>query len=141
MIAAGSEHGNLHPEHFCERHGLLVIIALGETLIVAAGGGILYAVAMEEAVAHASDPLHLSARTALAAAILLFVGGVAFAMLRTGQRAPVPRLIIVLYTAITIVFVSAVAGSWTPGIALVGIAVITMQEERSPPRPARRSLP
>ena len=29
---------NLHPEHFGERHGLFVIIALGETLIVAAGG-------------------------------------------------------------------------------------------------------
>jgi low temperature requirement protein LtrA len=27
---------NLHPEHFVERHGLIVIIALGETLIVAA---------------------------------------------------------------------------------------------------------
>ena len=29
---------NLHPEHFVERHGLFVIIALGETLIVAASG-------------------------------------------------------------------------------------------------------
>jgi len=29
---------NLHPEHFSERHGLFVIIALGETLIIAASG-------------------------------------------------------------------------------------------------------
>ena len=29
---------NVHPEHFVERHGLIVIIALGETLIVAASG-------------------------------------------------------------------------------------------------------
>lgn len=29
---------NLHPSHFAERHGLIVIIALGETLIVAAAG-------------------------------------------------------------------------------------------------------
>lgn len=29
---------DLHPEHFAERHGLFVIIALGESLIVAAGG-------------------------------------------------------------------------------------------------------
>ena len=38
--AAGgqSEHWNIHPEHFTERHGLFVIIALGETLVVAAGG-------------------------------------------------------------------------------------------------------
>jgi low temperature requirement protein LtrA len=28
---------HVHPEHFAERHGLFVIIALGETLIVAAG--------------------------------------------------------------------------------------------------------
>ena len=38
--AAGgqSEDWNIHPEHFAERHGLFVIIALGETLIIAAGG-------------------------------------------------------------------------------------------------------
>jgi low temperature requirement protein LtrA len=36
----GGRHGgwNLHPDHFVERHGLIVIIALGETLIVAAAG-------------------------------------------------------------------------------------------------------
>ncbi|HSL68824.1 MAG TPA: low temperature requirement protein A, partial [Longimicrobiales bacterium] len=42
LIAAGIggqlEGWNLHPEHFAERHGLIVIIALGETLIVAAAG-------------------------------------------------------------------------------------------------------
>jgi low temperature requirement protein LtrA len=42
VIAAaigGREEGwNLHPEHFSERHGLFVIIALGETLIITAGG-------------------------------------------------------------------------------------------------------
>lgn len=38
-IVGGQVDGwNLHPEHFGERHGLFVIIALGETLIVAAGG-------------------------------------------------------------------------------------------------------
>ena len=36
--AAGQSEGwNIHPEHFGERYGLFVIIALGETLIVAAG--------------------------------------------------------------------------------------------------------
>ncbi len=35
-IGAGSDGWNLHPRHFAERHGLFVIIALGETLIVAA---------------------------------------------------------------------------------------------------------
>jgi low temperature requirement protein LtrA len=42
LIAAavgGQREGwNLHPDHFVERHGLIVIIALGETLIVAAAG-------------------------------------------------------------------------------------------------------
>jgi low temperature requirement protein LtrA len=42
VIAAsvgGREQGwNLHPSHFVERHGLIVIIALGESLIVAAAG-------------------------------------------------------------------------------------------------------
>jgi low temperature requirement protein LtrA len=38
VFGAESEGWNLHPEHFGERHGLFVIIALGETLIVAAAG-------------------------------------------------------------------------------------------------------
>lgn len=37
-IGGKAEGWNLHPEHFGERHGLFVIIALGETLIVAAAG-------------------------------------------------------------------------------------------------------
>jgi low temperature requirement protein LtrA len=42
LMAAGIggqlEGWNLHPDHFAERHGLIVIIALGEALIVAAAG-------------------------------------------------------------------------------------------------------
>lgn len=42
LVAAATggqaEGWNIHPEHFAERHGLFVIIALGETLIVAASG-------------------------------------------------------------------------------------------------------
>jgi low temperature requirement protein LtrA len=42
LVAAGIggqlEGWNLHPEHFVERHGLIVIITLGEALIVAAAG-------------------------------------------------------------------------------------------------------
>jgi low temperature requirement protein LtrA len=37
-IAGRQEGWNLHPAHFAERHGLIVIIALGESLIVAASG-------------------------------------------------------------------------------------------------------
>jgi low temperature requirement protein LtrA len=35
-VGGNNESWNLHPKHFAERHGLFVIIALGETLIVAA---------------------------------------------------------------------------------------------------------
>lgn len=35
-IGGQAEDWNIHPEHFSERHGLFVIIVLGETLIVAA---------------------------------------------------------------------------------------------------------
>lgn len=38
LVGGETEGWNLHPEHFAERHGLFVIIALGETLIVAASG-------------------------------------------------------------------------------------------------------
>jgi low temperature requirement protein LtrA len=37
-VGGQAEGWNLHPDHFGERHGLFVIIALGETLIIAAGG-------------------------------------------------------------------------------------------------------
>lgn len=35
-VSGQAEEWNLHPTHFAERHGLFVIIALGETLIIAA---------------------------------------------------------------------------------------------------------
>ena len=38
LVAGDAEDWNLHPEHFAERHGLFVIIALGESLILAAAG-------------------------------------------------------------------------------------------------------
>ena len=61
-IVAATVAGNayrwfLHPEHFTERHGLFVIIALGESLIVAAAG-----------LTGAEWSLHLIAVGALAAA-------------------------------------------------------------------------
>ena len=37
-VAGRSDNWSLHIPHFCERHGLFVIVALGETLIVAASG-------------------------------------------------------------------------------------------------------
>jgi low temperature requirement protein LtrA len=37
-VGGADENWNLHPDHFAERHALFIIIALGETLIVAATG-------------------------------------------------------------------------------------------------------
>ena len=162
-IGGRLEGWNLHPQHFGERHGLIVIIALGETLIVAAAGltgepwtpalvavaflavatscaawwsyfsrahpsleralatvpearraalardtfslmhfpmlcGIIaYAVAIEEAVAQPGDPLAFAGRAALAAGILLFVGGIAVAVWRATSR--VLRARVAVYVA------------------------------------------
>lgn len=38
LVGGEAEGWNLHPDHFAERHGLFVIIALGESLIVAGAG-------------------------------------------------------------------------------------------------------
>ena len=37
-VSARAAEWDIHPEHFAERHGLFVIIALGETLIIAGSG-------------------------------------------------------------------------------------------------------
>ena len=199
MIGAESEDWNLHPDHFSERHGLFVIIALGETLIVAAGGvigvtwtpdlaavtllavavtcglwwtyfsrtkpaldhalesctgaqqsamardafslthfpmlcGVIaYAVATEEAIARPSEPLDLPVRLALAASLLLFVGGMALALMRARRGVLSLRLIITLVTAGAIVLISGVSPPWTLAIALAGILAVAVQEERGNP--------
>ncbi len=38
LVAGSADQWGIHAEHFTERHGLIVIIALGETLIVAGAG-------------------------------------------------------------------------------------------------------
>ena len=183
--------------HFGERHGLFVIIALGETLIVAAGGvtgapwtggliavavlavgitcslwwsyftrakpaldralatshgaeqstmardvfslihfpmlcGVIaYAVAIGEAVAHSGEPLPLVGRVALAAGLMLFVGGMAVAVWRATRRLLLPRLILTAATAITVVAVAGVTPLLTLAIALAGIVAIAALEQRA----------
>jgi low temperature requirement protein LtrA len=197
-VGGQSEGWNLHPDHFGERHGLFVIIALGETLIVAAGGvtgapwtgnligvavlavvitcglwwsyfprakpeldralessqgaeqagmardvfslvhfpmlcGVIaYAVAIEEAVVHPSAPLLLEGRIALAAGLLLFVGGMAVATWRATRRLLLPRLVLTAGTATLVVAVTGVAPLFTLAIAVVGIVVIVALEQLAP---------
>lgn len=196
LVGAQSEGWNLHPEHFGERHGLFVIIALGETLIVAAGGltgvpwtgalitvailvvaitcgfwwsyfaqtkveldhaleasrgaaqsmmardvfsllhfpmlcGVIaYAVAVEEAVVHPAEPLPFEGRIALAAGLVLFVGGMAVAMWRATRHLLWSRLILVMVTAIIVVGVAGVPPLLTLAIAFAGIIIIVVMEQR-----------
>ncbi len=203
LIAAGVagklEGWNLHPEHFCERHGLFVIIALGESLIAAAGGlvtarwtpalgavalvavasicalwwtyfarakpaldralescrgpvqstmardafslahfpmlcGVIaYAAAVEEAVAHPGAPLHLEWRAALAAAVVLFVGGTAGALRRAGRRPGWPRTTLTATSAILVVALASVTAPVSMGIALAGATAVAVIEQRTAP--------
>ncbi len=198
-IGGRSEGWNLHPEHFSERHGLFVIIALGETLIVAASGltgadltsdmllvavlvvalacsfwwvyfinakeklehamarlnggaqssmardiysffhfpmlcGVIaFALAVEEVVTHPTEPLALEGRLALAIGILLFVGGMVVAMWRATHGWMLPRLIISVVTAGLVLAVSDINPAITLAIALAGIVLIAVIEQRELP--------
>ena len=196
-LIAGNTRGGwgLHAEHVAERHGLIVIIALGESLIVAAGGligaertiellivgflavaitcglwwtyfpvakpelqhalasadeggqamlardayslghfpmlcGVIaYAIAIEESVAHPSDPLTTEARLALAMGLFFFVGGLAFALWRAHCRMKYGRLIVTVVTAAAVYLVVDVAAVVSLGIAFAGVVVVAVLEE------------
>ena len=194
-VGGQAEGWNLRPEHFAERHGLFVIIALGETLIVAASGvtdadwtpelmvvaalavtttcglwwsyfpqtkpalehalasrrgveqarlardvfsllhflmlcGVIaYAFAIEEAVAHPTEPLPFEVRLALALGLVLFVGGAAIAIRRATRRLMLPRVVLLTGTAVVIMTTTSI-GSWvTLAIAFVGVALIALSEQ------------
>ncbi len=196
-IGGQAEGWNLHPEHFSERHALFVIIALGETLIIAAGrvsgadwsnillavavlavaitcglwwtyfprakpvleqalnnatgieqsrmakdvfsmlhfpmlcGVIAYAFVVEEIVAHPGETLPIAGRLALAAGLLLFVGGMAIAIRRATGHLLLPRVILTIATSVIIVAVSGVNGQITLAIAFAGILAIAIIEQRA----------
>ncbi len=196
-IGGQMEGWNLHPEHFGERHGLFVIIALGETLIVAAGGmtqalwtdnliglavlvvaitcalwwsyftrakpaldhalssadgatrsrmardvyslvhfpmlcGVIaFAAAVEEAIAHPGVPLALAGRSALAATLILFVGGMALALWRATGRLPLSRVLLSVGTAIAIVTVAGYPAPVSLAIAFIGIVAVATREQNA----------
>ncbi|MEM7132862.1 MAG: low temperature requirement protein A [Chloroflexota bacterium] len=186
---------SMHPEHFTERHGLFVIIALGETLIVAGSGiigeawtGPLLAVAMlavgltcalwwsyfhqakpaldhalgaeeglaqgkmatvvfsflhfpmllgvisfayaiEEAIAHPSDPLSSTTLLAFALGLALFVGGMVLCQWRAKLGFRWPRTLAIGGTVATILLLVDVAPVVTLGIAFVGLVLIAFWEQ------------
>jgi len=198
--AAGKGNWALHPEHFAERHGLIVIIALGESLIVAASGlvgaersfdllaaGLLavsitcalwwsyfpvakpaleralsnasgakqatmardafsfahfpmlcgviaYAVAIEAAVAHPSDPLGTEARVALALGLLLFMGGLAVAYWRASCQIKTSRIVVSAVTALAVYLLADVTAVVSLGVAFAGVAIVAFFEERQAER-------
>ncbi|MEX2282770.1 MAG: low temperature requirement protein A [Gemmatimonadota bacterium] len=196
-IGAQQEGWDLHPEHFGERHGLIIIIALGETLIVAAAGlgsavwslqlvavavlavalscalwwtyftrikpqldhalesctgsvqssmardvfslvhfpmlcGVIaYAAAIENAVAHPTDPFSGSVRLVLAIGLALFVEGLALATWRASGRVLLPRIVLGALTALAVVGAGGVPPAVSLALGLVGVTAVAFWEHRS----------
>ncbi len=196
QISGRVEGWRVHPEHFAERHGLFVIIALGETLIVAAGqftgeawtgpivtvavlavaltcglwwtyfprakpvleealcssddlqrtqiardsyslihflmvlGIIAYAFVVEEGVAHPNEALPLEGRIALAAGLLLFVGGMAAAIWRATRQVLIIRLLVTLTAGTLIIFIPGLPVASSLTVAVLAILIIIVVEQR-----------
>jgi low temperature requirement protein LtrA len=182
---AGSGEWRLFPSHFAERHGLFVIIALGESLIAAGvaaaelprdaalaavvipavatacalwwtyfgwakdrleqamhqtgnrdrgwfardiyslghfpviGGVIGYAVAIEAAVEHPSEPLGTATAMALAVGVALFVGVVGLTLIRAGHGLSIVRAVVVVAMLASVPLLA----TWPATVALVIVAV------------------
>jgi low temperature requirement protein LtrA len=195
VVAGSAEGWDIRPDHFGERHGLFVIIALGESHIVAAAGlsgaertahtvavgvlavagtcglwwtyfgrakpaidravaehadaartilardvysilhfpvvfGIvLYAVAIEEAVAHPDVPLSVGSGIALAGGITLFLGGTAAALWRAGHRVLIPRLVILGIVLAGLWATNDTGATWSLVIAVCGVTAVAAVEQ------------
>ena len=93
-------------------------------------GVVAYALAIEEAIAHPSEPLALEVRAALAGGVALFVDGMAVAMWRATGRLLLARVFVTVGVAIAVLVVTRVAPSVTLGIVLVGTTTIATLEQR-----------
>lgn len=189
-VMAGSSEWIVRTGHFAERHGLILIIALGEVIVAigisvvssldegglsndarvglgAAGvlacllwwsyfdrvlpalehkgeetppsergryardvytwshapiiGGIITAAAaVEEALLHPSDALHIEFRYMLAAGLLMYLGGVAIAVYRAFHAVAFERLT----SMAAIVVLIAISGSWNAVVLLIVLDVV-----------------
>jgi low temperature requirement protein LtrA len=195
-LRAGSGEWRLFISHFSERHGLFVIIVLGESLIaaglgasgqeltpgvvgvviiavVATGGlwwsyfgwakdaievkfaavisgigrfardvysfghfpiiaGVIgFAVAIEETIANASDPLSAGVLMALVGGVTLFVGGTYLAMWRAGTERPVIRPIVIGVLIVVSPLLSSVAAWQALLVAAILVVALAIIEQRS----------
>jgi low temperature requirement protein LtrA len=195
-IGGQAEGWDLHAAHFSERHGLIVIIALGESLIVAALGlaegdwpptkvavsiitvgiagamwwsyfarskqeldhalesaqgtartmlardaysvihfpmllGVIaFAATVDHALAHAAEPLAVEWRGLLAASVLLFVGGMAVALMRGGRTVPLARRIIPLITAAAVFALADVPAVVSLALVLTALTLLAIAEAK-----------
>lgn len=204
-VAAGAAEGwDVRPDHFSERHGLFVIIALGESLIVAGAGltgaerttqtvavailavavtcglwwsyfvtakpllddairqrdqadrthlardvysilhfvvvfgVVLLAVAVEEAVAHPHEALPAGGSLALAGGVVLFVGGTAAALRRSGNALSGRRLVILGAVAAGVWLTHGVPVTWSLLVVALGLLLLGAAE-RATGKASRRA--
>jgi low temperature requirement protein LtrA len=204
-VAAGAAEGwDIRPDHFSERHGLFVIIALGESLIVAGAGltgaerttqtvavgilavgvtcglwwsyfvtakpllddairrrdqadrthlardvysilhyvvvfgVVLLAVAVEEAVAHPHEALPAGGSLALAGGVVLFVGGTAAALRRSGNALSGRRLVILGAVAAGVWLTHGVPVTWSLLVVALGLLLLGAAE-RATGKASRRA--
>jgi len=194
-VAAGAAEGwDVRPDHFSERHGLFVIIALGESLIVAGAGltgaerttqtvavailavavtcglwwsyfvtakpllddairrrdqadrthlardvysilhfvvvfgVVLLAVALQEAVAHPHEALPAGRSLALAGGVVLFVGGTAAALRRSGTALSGGRLVILGAVAAGVWLTHGAPVTWSLLVVALGLLLLGAAE-------------
>ena len=199
-VAAGAAEGwDVRPDHFSERHGLFVIIALGESLIVAGAGltgaerttqtvavailavvvtcglwwsyfvtakpllddairqrdqadrthlardvysilhfvvvfgVVLLAVAVEEAVAHPHKALPAGGSLALAGGVVLFVGGTAAALRRSGNALSRRRLVILGAVAAGVWLTHGAPVTWSLLVVALGLLLLGAAERATDP--------
>jgi low temperature requirement protein LtrA len=204
-VAAGAAEGwDVRPDHFSERHGLFVIIALGESLIVAGDGltgaerttqtvavailavavtcglwwsyfvtakpllddairrrdqadrthlardvysilhyvvvfgVVLLAVAVEEAVAHPHEALPAGGSLALAGGVVLFVGGTAAAVRRSGNALSGRRLVILGAVAAGVWLTHRAPVTWSLLVVALGLLLLGAAE-RATGKASRRA--
>jgi low temperature requirement protein LtrA len=143
-VAAGAAEGwDVRPDHFSERHGLFVIIALGESLIVA-GAGLTGAerttqtLAVEEAVAHPHEALPTGGSLALAGGVVLFVGGTAAALRRSGNALSGRRLVILSAIAAGVWLTHGAPVTWSLLVVALGLLLLGAAE-RATGKASRRA--
>jgi low temperature requirement protein LtrA len=92
-------------------------------------GIVLYAVAIEEAVAHSDEPLSAGTGIALAAGITLFLGGTAAALWRAGHRALIARPVILASVLAGLWATRDAAATWSLMIAICGVTAVAAVEQ------------